>query len=187
MKTFFALVFALLLCPIVSAQTIRAGTSVIITISGVPQEEMTRFNGVKYPVSDAGMVNMPFIGQVRAAGLTGAQLQNVLQSAYQRGGYYTSPTFQVISDSVGSEVDMLTVMVGGDVRKTGPVVYQQGLTLWGAVQAAGGPTEFGSIKRVRLFRGGQSKTYDLTKAQFMNIPLEPRDTIDVPRKTIFGN
>ena len=61
--------------------------------------------------------------------------------------------------------------------------YNRTLTLYQAIQAAGGATEFGSMKRVKLFRGGKQKQYDLTQAQFMQIPLEPNDTIEVPQKT----
>lgn len=185
MKKYLILLCAVFLTHFAHAQTIQTNTSVQITIAGVPQEEVARFNG-RYPVSATGVVNMPFIGQVRAAGLTGAQLQSSLQAAYQRAGYYTNPTFQVISDSISERGAELSVMVGGDVRRPGLVPYQKSLTLWGAVQAAGGQTEFGSIKRVRLHRNGQIKQYDLTKSQFMNIPLEPNDTINVPRKGLFG-
>ena len=43
------------------------------------------------------------------------------------------------------------------------------------------------MKRVKLFRGGQQTVYDLTKAQFMSIPVEPNDTIEVPQKNMLGN
>lgn len=64
--------------------------------------------------------------------------------------------------------------------------YTSQLTLYQAIQAAGGATEFGSMKRVKLFRKGQQKQYNLTKAQFMHIPLQPEDTIEVPQKTPWG-
>ena len=164
---------------------IKAGKSVQITATGIPPEEKGRIDGI-YPVSDAGTVNMPFIGLVHAAGLRNEDLSVSLQNRYKSAGIYTNITIQVITDREGITVDEQVVYLGGQVRKTGPVPFVKGLTLYQAVQAGGGPTEFGSIKRVKLFRGGSQKLYDLTQSQFMRIPLEPNDTIEVPQKNIFS-
>ena len=163
---------------------IQAGRAIIVTISGVPTEEKTRFD-VNYSVSEAGMINMPFIGQVKAAGLRAEQLQALLEARYKSAGIYTHPTFQVIDSTAGKIVEQL-VVVGGQVRRPGPVPYNRNLTLYQAIQNAGGATEFGSMKRVKLIRNGQQKQYDLTILQFMQIPLEPDDTIEVPQKNIMN-
>ena len=157
----------------------------MVSIQGVPSEEKGRIDG-SYPVSDAGMINMPFIGQVRAAGLRNEDLAISLQNRYKSAGIYNNPTIQVVTNRENAGVDEQVVYLGGQVRKTGQVPFVRGLTLYQAIQAAGGPTEFGSIKRVKLFRGGNQKLYDITKTQFMRIPLEPNDTIEVPEKTIFN-
>ncbi len=159
---------------------IRGGRAVEITILGVPAEERAKVDG-RYPVSDNGMVNMPMIGLVRAAGLRSDQLAQSIQNRYIAAGIYSNPTIQVIS-SGEEDVSRDMVHVGGLVRRPGPVPYVRGLTIYQAVQAAGGPTEFGSMRRVTLFRGTSQKQYDLRKAQFMRIPLEANDTIEVPQK-----
>ena len=75
------------------------------------------------------------------------------------------------------------VHIGGQVGRTGPVKFQRGLTLWQAIQTAGGPTPFGTIKRVKITRAGKQRQYDLTgSSRTCNIPLEPNDTIEVPQK-----
>ena len=159
---------------------IQAGRAINITISGVPTEEKTRFDLV-YPVSESGMINMPFIGQVRAAGLRGEQLAAALESRYKAAGIYTHPTFQVI-ESTSKKIEDQVVVVGGQVRRPGPVPYNRTLTLYQAIQNAGGPTEFGSMYRVKLYRAGQQKQYNLTEQKYMQILLEPDDTIEVPQK-----
>ena len=164
---------------------IEAGKAIQITISGVPSEEKGRIDGI-YPVSDAGFINMPFIDTVRAAGLRNEDLAVALQSRYKSLGIYTNPTIQVISNT-GNSINEQTVYLGGQVRGPGPKAFTKGLTLYQAIQAAGGATEFGSMKRVKLFRGGRQTMYDLTKSQFMNIPVQPNDTIEVPQKGPFGN
>ena len=167
------------------AQIIQPGRAIIITISGVPTEEKGRFD-VNYPISEAGTINMPFIGQVKAAGLRADQLQALLEARYKSAGIYTHPTFQVIDSSAGKIVEQV-VVVGGQVRRSGAVPYNRNLTLYQAIQNAGGATEFGSMKRVKLFRAGKQKVYDLSEMKYMQIPLEPDDTIEVPQKTWLNN
>jgi len=176
--------FALLCMSASALAQIQAGRAIQITISGVPSEDKARFDSI-YPVSETGTINMPYIGQVRAAGLRAEQLASSLESRYRSEGIYTHPTIQVI-DSSAKTIDEQVVYVGGQVRRTGPVPYNRTLTLYQAIQAAGGASEFGSMKRVKLFRGGKQKQYDLTQAQFMHIPLEPSDTIEVPQKNAWG-
>lgn len=181
----FLTAFAVLLCLMAGAAAqIQPGRAIQITVSGVPPEEKTRFDPI-YPVSESGMINMPLIGQVRASGLRAEQLALSLQERYKAAQIYTNPTFQVI-DSSAKTLEEQVVYVGGQVRRTGPVPHNRTLTLYQAIQAAGGATEFGSMKRVKLFRGGKQKQYDLTQAQFMHIPLEPNDTIEVPQKNIIN-
>lgn len=159
---------------------IQAGRAIQITISGVPPEEKGRFDPM-YPVSDSGMINMPLIGHVRAAGLKAEQLAATLESRYKSAGIYTHPTFQVF-DSNQKTIEQQTVVVGGQVGRTGPVPFTGNLTIWQAIQSAGGPTPFGSMGRVKLTRNGKVKVYDLKKSQFQQIPLVPDDTIEVPQK-----
>lgn len=163
---------------------IQAGRAIQITIGGVPPEEKGKFDSM-YPVSESGTINMPYVGEVRAAGLKAEQLAASLEARYKAAKIYTHPTFQVF-DSSQKSIEQQTVVVGGQVGRAGPVPYNRNLTLWQAIQSAGGPTPFGSMKRVRLLRGKSMKQYDVTKPQFMQIPLEPDDIIDVPQKTPWG-
>lgn len=183
-KLLFGLMTLLFASLMASAQ-IRAGKSVNITISGVPEQDRATITNT-YPVSESGMINMPYIGQVRAAGLRNDQLASALQERYKSSGYYTHPTIQVLSNAIDTTPDTEIVTVGGDVRVPGPRPYSKDLTLWGAIQGAGGANEFGSMRRVRVYRNGVSKTYDVTKPQFKQIPLQRNDSIEVPRKTPWG-
>ncbi|KAB2642815.1 MAG: hypothetical protein DVB26_01415 [Verrucomicrobia bacterium] len=177
---------SLLLAISVFGQTqIKPGRAITITILGVPTEEKTRFDGT-YPVSESGMINMPHIGTIKAAGLQADALSRVLQDTYKNREIYTNPTIQVLS-STADTLDKQVVHVGGQVRRTGPAEYTQGLTLYQAIQAAGGPTEFGSMYRVKLFRNKTQHSYDLTDAKNMAIVLEPNDTIEVPQKNWYNH
>ncbi len=185
LKNLFLTLMTLLVIATHAPAQIRAGKAINITISNVPPEDKQTINGV-YPVSDGGTINMPFIGAVQAAGMSSAALQSSLQARYRSAQIYTNPTIQVIAESNTSQVEQESVTVGGFVRRPGPVPFTRELTLWQAIQAGGGATEFGSMKRVRLLRDGKQKEYDVTRPQFMNIPLQRNDTIQVPQKTILG-
>lgn len=177
----FALIFASLT---VSAQ-IQPRSTIQITIANVPDEDQKTVNGL-YPVAENGMINMPYINKVRAAGLQNDQLASVLQEAYKRAEIYTRPTIQVISSADGAKPVEEIVTVGGFVRAPGRVPFINNLTLWGAIQAAGNATEFGSMQRVQLTRNGKVKTYDVTKPEYQQIPLERNDAINVPQKNWTG-
>ncbi len=167
--------------PQVASAQIQAGKSINITISNVPDEDKNTVTGT-YPVSESGTVNVPFLGNVRAAGMLDAQFASSLQSQYKSAGIYRNPTIQVFSNVTGKDVASEIVSIGGQVRKTGPVPWVKELTLWQAIQAAGGPTEFGSMHRVILTREGKQKVYDVTQAQFKSIPLQRNDNIEIPQK-----
>lgn len=177
------LAFVALVCPVLSQM--EAGTSVKITIQGVPGEEKARIDGM-YPISESGSVNLPFIGTMRAAGLRPESLAASIQSAYKSAEIYTDPTIQVVWTTEGEGVRAQVVHVGGQVRRTGPVAFQRNLTIWQAVQAAGGASEFGSLRRVKLYRSGRTQTFDIENAQFKQIPLQPDDTLEIPEKNIWG-
>ena len=177
------LTLACLISPIVAQ--IESGTSVQITIMGVPSEEKAKIDAV-YPVGQSGSVNMPFIGNIRAAGLQPESLAASIQNAYRSAQIYSNPTIQVIDTRGGLTAKEQMVHIGGQVRRPGPVAYQRNLTLYQAVQGAGGATEFGSLKRVKLFRNGKTTVYDLGNPQDMRIQMQPDDTIEVPQKNWLG-
>jgi polysaccharide export outer membrane protein len=185
MKPIFQIILSLFIVTTPLMSQIEAGTSVQIIIMGVPVEEKAKIDAM-YPVSHSGTVNLPYIGVMRAAGLAPETLAVSIQNAYKAAEIYSSPTIQVVSTLEGAGVKEEMVHVGGQVRRPGPVKYNNNLTIFQAIQAAGGATEFGSMKRVVLFRQGKPKTYDVSDPKFMMIQLQPDDTIDVPQKNWLG-
>lgn len=184
-KSIFTGLIALLALAAPVFSQIEAGKSIQISIMGVPSDEKQKIDAI-YPVSESGTVNLPFIGRIQASGMSPEGLAASIQNAYKSAQIYNNPTIQVISTAVGGSVDQEMVHVGGQVRRTGPVNFQKNLTIYQAVQAAGGATEFGSLKRVKLYRNGKTMTYDLTNAQFMRVPLQPDDTLEIPQKNWLG-
>jgi len=167
-----------------SAQTIQAGQAITISVQGVPDGDRGTINN-SYPVSQSGTINMPYIGQVTAAGLLPEQLAAKLQTEYRNAQIYTNPTFQVFATD-GESIVRQVVHLGGYVRSPGPKPFTSGLTLYQALQSAGGANEFGSIRRIILYRNGVARQLDLRKQDNMHVRLQPDDTIEVPQKNWLG-
>lgn len=167
-----------------AAAQIKAGKAIQITIAGVPPEEKARFPEMVVVQND-GMIDMPFIGKVRAAGLSAGKLSGILQQKYKEAEIYKNPVFQVIENNQ-QNIDEQLVIVGGFVRRPGPTPFFDRMTLWQAIQAAGGANEFGSMNRVELTRNGNVTKYDCTKPGNAQIRLRPGDAINVPQKNWIG-
>ena len=185
----FIVLIAFVLCPFLAtsgaAAPIQSGKSIQISISGVPEKDRSEITGL-YPVAETGTINLPHLGQVRAAGLVTTQLQESLQDLFKRAGVFTNPTIQVIDTTDKGAVNHETVVVGGQVRDRGMVPFSKELTLWGAIQAAGGATEFGSMHRVKLMRDGKTTKLDATRPEVMQMLLLRNDSIEVPQKNWRG-
>ncbi len=162
---------------------IKSGEAVRIVIKGVPAEDKSRIDG-DYPVSEQGTINLPYVGEINATGKTHAQLAHVIEKAYLDAGIYTAPAIEVRSGEIGDPTDPV-IHIGGQVRRPGPIPFAEGITLWKAIQAAGGATEFGSLRRVKLYRDGKQTTYDMMQKENFSLPLKVNDTIEVPEKS-FG-
>ena len=163
------------------AEVIETKQAVIVEIKGVPSTESQQVNGT-YPVADDGTIRMPYIGSIRAAGLTQNQLAANIEAAYKSSQIYRTPTINVIANKGGGTVAEATVTIGGQVRRTGQVPWNKNMTLYQAIQVAGGETEFGSLRRVQVIRGANQQEYNLEKNEFKNLLLENGDTVVVPQK-----
>lgn len=157
---------------------LRPGDPVDMKISGVPTEEQTQVNNI-YTVDANGMINMPYINKIRAAGLTPGQLATAIEGGYRAAKIFTNPTITIVMQPQARFVN-----VGGAVRAPARVPFTEDMTLLAAINAAGGFNDFADQKRVRLLRGNEAKVYDVR--QFRRDPsldprLQPGDRVEVPQ------
>lgn len=82
--------------------------------------------------------------------------------------------------------ELNTISVGGQVRRPGPVACFSIITLESAVEAAGGPTEFGATDRVGVIRSGSgpAMSFDLGDPDLKTLPLKAGDIVIVPERNI---
>jgi len=136
------------------------------------------------PVRPDGMISLPLIGEVKAAGYTPVQLQGVLADAMKK--YVSDPQVTVVVEKVAS----LNFNIVGEVNKPGYYPLTRRLTVLDAIALAGGFKDFAKTKKVYILRtsanGAEQRipfNYNEVikgKNSQQNIDLQPRDTIVVP-------
>ena len=160
-------------------QLLRSGDSIIVKLSGVPPEEITVVSN-SYDIGDSGTINLPYIGEVRAAGVRPSQLQKNIEGAYKSAEIFTHPTIQV---SANQQNPTQVIYVSGEVKTPRAVPISPGMTIHDAITSAGGPTDFAKMKAVKHTRNGVTSIRDLKKADNPDsqISAQPGDKIHVPQ------
>jgi polysaccharide export outer membrane protein len=140
-----------------------------------------------YQVNEAGNIEVPMIGSIKAAGLTKEQLQYSLTQKLTT--YVKSPTVTV-------RFLQFNVNVLGEVRLPGTQRFQTDkVTIIDAISAAGDLTDYGKRNDITVIREENGKKIfyqvDLRKKNFFESPaylLQPNDIVYVsPNKTKLKN
>jgi polysaccharide biosynthesis/export protein VpsN len=122
--------------------TYLLGSGDVIDITVFGEEELT-LRDVK--LTDAGTVSYPFIGEIRAAGKTAAELEKVIRAGLL-GDYLIDPKVSVRVKAYRA------FYINGEVKSPGGYPYEPGLTVRKAVSLAGGFTEWASKSAVTVIR-----------------------------------
>lgn len=133
-------------------------------------------------VGSDGTIMMPLIGQVKAAGLTTAQLQTDLTARFAR--FVHDPKVTVRTFDPASRV----FYVLGEVTKPGMYKLMSGEVLSQALAAAGGPTEYANLRKIKIIRRTGDQQVEMTVNYSAvrsgdlraDVPLQRGDTITVP-------
>ena len=152
------------------------GDVVKLTFSSAPELNQSQ------KIRADGKLSLPLVGEVDAGGKTVGQLQSALVELYKS-------QLKTPEVTVSLETSVTTVTVSGAVNKPGKVAFERPTTVLQAIMEAGGPNEYGTLKRVRLMRivnGVQkSQVMDLHDFGKESKPFYVRDndTIFVPQST----
>jgi polysaccharide biosynthesis/export protein VpsN len=155
-----------------TSSELRPGDSLTVAIIGVPDPTT---NAVQ--IDDQGIINLPYIGTVKASGQTTGGLTQKIRDAYIEKKIYMSVDISV-------SVTERYVYVGGEVEKPGRIVWTPDLTAAKAVQAAGGFTLYAKKDKVGVVRNQVLYDLDIKLAQTspsQDPKLEPGDSIEVAR------
>lgn len=139
------------------------------------------FSG-SFPVRPDGMISIPLVGDLAAAGLTPMQLGTDITA--RLGKYITDPNVTVTVLAVNSK----RIFLLGEVQHIGAMPLTPDMTPLQAISAAGGLTPYANARHIYILRGEQGKQqkirFDYKKAikdgNQQGVSLRPGDTIVVP-------
>lgn len=144
---------------------------------------------LRVPVRPDGKISLPLVGDVNAQGLSAAQLAANLTTGI--GQYIRSPQVNVIVTSAQSIDYLLRVRVTGAVSNPVSLPHKDGMTVLDLVLEAGGPTQYASSNRAKLYRkiDGEMKVYPIKLYDILNkgelatnYALAPSDIVTVPER-----
>ena len=131
-------------------------------------------------VNPEGQVYIPILGVMGVSGLTVGEFQETVLGTL-------SEKFKHFKGQVTlSKVRTLQIFVAGEVRKPGAMIVSALATAFHALYRAGGPSEKGSMRSIRVLRGNQPISeidlyqYFLKGDKSQDVNLESGDTIFVP-------
>lgn len=155
-----------------SAALLRPGDSLGIGLHGIPDASTHTAQ-----IDDQGLINLPYIGGVPAAGITASELSNRIRDTYISRKFYRTVDVSVT-------VTERYVYVGGEVQRPGRIIWTPDLTMTKAIQSAGGFTLYAKEGGVNVVREQDVYTLDARLAQ--RSPAEdprlmPGDSVQVPR------
>jgi polysaccharide export outer membrane protein len=135
-----------------------------------------------YLVRPDGMISMPLLGDLEAAGLTAQQLTDHIADKLKK--FMQDPTVTVILTGINSK----KIYLLGEVAKKGPIEMTPGMTLLQAIGTAGGLSDFANAKKIYILRseGGTQQKIAVQYKQALkgdstkNLVLKAGDTIVVP-------
>ena len=141
------------------------------------------------PVRPDGKISMPLIGDLPAADLTANQLStNIVQGL---STYIRNPQVTVIVTNPSSTDFQRRVRITGAVNSPQSIPYREGMTVLDLVLLAGGPNNFASANKAKLYRkvDGVVKVYPIKLDDLINdgkietnYLLQPSDIVTVPER-----
>lgn len=121
-------------------------------------------------LDEKGTITYPFLGEVRAVGLTVRELERQLVTGL-KAGYLTAPEVQVIV------IEYRPFYVNGEVKRPGGYPYTPGLTVQKALSLAGGFTPLASQNKIFVIR--EKNSGGRREAIRMDGVILPGDTLIV--------
>ena len=161
---------------------LRVGDTLELRLSGVPGDEIGGFSAGQ-TIDDGGMLNLPYIGKIKVAGLDVSQAQQLIESKLKSEKIFTNPTV-----TLSIQANMRLVNVTGEVKSSGRVSYTADMTLMSAIAGAGGFSDFADKKHVKLTREGKVQDIDtrkIAKDPSLDVRLLPGDQVYIPQSSGF--
>lgn len=138
---------------------IGPGDKVNISIFGISQEDAT------YTVNGAGFIQPSRMPRINLKGMTFQKARRVIESRFAQYYRFRPEEFEVTLTFARN----ITVNIYGEVFNPGGYNIPATNTAFNALVAAGGPSDIGSVRNIRLIRADEVKQIDVY--EFMNNPV----------------
>lgn len=169
--------------PTLAEYTIQAGDTLTIQFYYHPDHNIP-----EVLVRNDGMILLPLVGEMTAAGRTPSELSAQLAKKYSSN--LRDPQVSVSIKSVYQNL----VWVGGEVNKPGFIQYRPGLTAVQALLDAGGPKDTAATEECLLLQKVGQQEYRSAKIDLAKVlnegdtksdpVLSPKDVLFVPKTGI---
>lgn len=169
-----------------SEEEYRIGVADMLAVSVWRNPDLS----ITVPVRPDGKISMPLIGDMLAAGKSSEALAADITAKLTE--YVRSPQVTVIVTNPASTDFQRTVRVTGAVGRPASIPYRKGMTVLDVVLSVGGPNEFASENKSKLYRtaDGEVKAYPIYLKDILkrgkletNYKLAPGDIISVPERS----
>lgn len=155
------------------AYQLKVGDVVQVFLRGIPSGE-----AIEDVIDEDGMISLPLINEIRAAGMTASELERNIRQTYLDQDIYRNITVNVV-------VPTRYYFIQGEIRGPGKFQLVTATRVSQAIAAAGGYTEYAS-GQVLIKRSGKiiktiRNSRRLERTPEDDILLEPDDIIEVRR------
>lgn len=155
----------------------------------VPQDSAL---SATYLVDEDGFINFPYLGRVRAAGLTPNAIAYDIESRLA-SGFLVNPAVNVVPTNVTPP----SVSIGGQVSRPGSFPARDSMTLLRGINLAGGTTEYAKLDDILIFRSANGQKFigiynlgAIARGNYTDPEIFPGDIImvgDSPGRRRFEN
>lgn len=150
---------------------LRQGDQITIRLETTQQPQ--QFDKV---IDEKGMISLPLIGEIKAEGLTPSQLAESIQAQYVPK-YYVRCSATVLAA-------VRFFYVGGEVRSPGRFPWTEDITLFKAINTAGGFTDYANRNKIEVIREKGKEVYNyevIRRNPNKDVVIQPGNSIIVPR------
>jgi polysaccharide export outer membrane protein len=136
-----------------------------------------------------GKITVPLAGEVEAGGRTAPEIAKAIEE--KLAVYIRAPVVTVSVTGLRSHEYLTRIRITGAVRTPRSMPFRPGITVLDAVLEAGGPTEFASANRTKVYRKAADKVmvFDVELDDILrrgrlrtNIELQSGDVVTVPER-----
>jgi polysaccharide export outer membrane protein len=136
-----------------------------------------------------GKITVPLAGEVEAGGRTAPEIAKAIEE--KLAVYIRAPVVTVSVTGLRSHEYLSRIRITGAVRAPRSMPFRPGITVLDAILEAGGPTEFASANRTKVYRKAADKVmvFDVALDDILrrgrmrtNIELQSGDVVTVPER-----